>query len=110
MEVSYVAQGKPKPLCRTGLGAVIATTERKNFYVGASSFTNNPFNGNTQAQQIKQGAILMEGVSLVPKTVCIDNRYWLRKEEHMYIQTLLQDMRGQMTDEGRKHVSGAPSN
>jgi IS5 family transposase len=80
-------------------------TARHNLIVGARSFTNNPFDGHTLAEQIEQATILMQDAAVTPETVYVDRGYRLKKEDRLPIRTLLPDMKRQMTEEEHKLAS-----
>ena len=53
----------------------VAVTHKQGLIVGARSFSGNPWDGHTLAEQIEQSTILLEDIGVKPKQVVVDLGY-----------------------------------
>ena len=67
--------GPDDPPAAPDVWHVVAVTHKPGLLVGARSFTGNPYDGHTLAEQLEQIGILIEDVARGPKQVIVDLRY-----------------------------------
>ena len=71
-EVECIGKGKARKPYEFGVKVSLAITHRQGLMVGARSFTGNPYDGHTLAEQLEQVAILTEDTGKTPKQVVVD--------------------------------------
>jgi IS5 family transposase len=71
-EVECIGKGKAGKPYEFGVKVSVAITHRQGLMVGARSFTGNPYDGHTLAEQLEQVGILTEDVAVQPKQVIVD--------------------------------------
>lgn len=71
-EVECIGKGKARKLYEFGVKVSLAITHKQGLMVGARSFTGNPYDGHTLAEQLEQAAILMEDTGKKPRQVVVD--------------------------------------
>ena len=73
-EVECIGKGKTRQPYEFGVKVSLAITEKRGLIVGARSFSGNPYDGHTLAEQLEQMRILLENVpgEPKPKTVLAD--------------------------------------
>lgn len=76
-EVECIGKGKARQPYEFGVKTSLAITEKHGLIVGARTFTGNPYDGHTLAEQLEQTRILLESVPGEPKpgTVLVDLGY-----------------------------------
>lgn len=65
-------KGKARKPYEFGVKVSVAVTHRQGLVVGARSFTGNPYDGHTLAEQLEQVRILTEDTGASPKQVVAD--------------------------------------
>ena len=71
-EVECLSKGKVHKRWEFGVKASLAVTNREGFVIGARSFTGNPYDGHTLAEQLEQVEIL---TAVKPKRCYVDRGY-----------------------------------
>jgi len=71
-EVECIGKGKARKPYEFGVKVSVAVTHKQGLMVGARSFTGNPYDGHTLAEQLEQVAILTEDVAVPPRQVVVD--------------------------------------
>ena len=71
-EVECIGKGKARKPYEFGVKVSVAVTHRQGLMVGARSFTGNPYDGHTLAEQLEQVTILTEDTGRSPKQVVVD--------------------------------------
>ena len=71
-EVECIGKGKARKPYEFGVKASVAVTHPQGLMVGARSFTGNPYDGQTLAEQLEQVSILTEDIGTQPKQVVVD--------------------------------------
>jgi IS5 family transposase len=74
-EVECIGKGKARKPYEFGVKVSVAITHKQGLMVGARSFTGNPYDGHTLAEQLEQVGILTEDVVAQPKQVIVDLGY-----------------------------------
>ena len=74
-EVECISKGKARKPYEFGVKVSVAVTHKQGLMVGARSFTGNPYDGHTLAEQLEQVGILTEDVANAPKQVIVDLGY-----------------------------------
>lgn len=74
-EVECISKGKARKPYEFGVKVGLAITHKSGLMVGARSFTGNPFDGHTLAEQLEQVRNLCQDVGAQPKTVIVDLGY-----------------------------------
>ena len=74
-EVECIGKGKAKKPYEFGVKVSLATTHKKALIVGVKSFSNNPYDGHTLAEQIEQTNILLMDQNVTVKTAYVDLGY-----------------------------------
>ena len=68
-------KGKSRNPYEFGVKVGLAMTLKGNLIVGARSFTGNPYDGHTLAEQIEQSTILMQNLDVQPEVAYVDLGY-----------------------------------
>ena len=71
-EVECIGKGKARKPHEFGVKVSVAVTHKQGLMVGARSFTGNPYDGHTLAEQLEQVTILTEDSGTQPKQVVVD--------------------------------------
>lgn len=71
-EVECIGKGKARKPYEFGVKVSVAVTHKQGLVVGARSFTGNPYDGHTLAEQLEQVQILTEDTATKPKQVVVD--------------------------------------
>ncbi|MET3518183.1 IS5 family transposase [Pseudacidovorax sp. 1753] len=71
-EVECIGKGKARKPYEFGVKVGVAITHRQGLMVGARSFTGNPYDGHTLAEQLQQVRILTEDTGARLKEVVVD--------------------------------------
>ena len=71
-ETECISKGKAHKRYEFGVKASFATTVKETFVVGARSFTGNPYDGHTLAEQLEQVTILC---GITPEEAQVDQGY-----------------------------------
>ena len=71
-EVECIGKGKARKPYEFGVKVSVAVTHKQGLMVGARSFTGNPYDGHTLAEQLEQATILTEDTGAKPKQVVVD--------------------------------------
>ena len=71
-EVECIGKGKARKPYEFGVKVSLAITHKQGLMVGARSFTGNPYDGHTLAEQLEQATILMEDTGRKPRQVVVD--------------------------------------
>ena len=71
-EVECIGKGKARKPYEFGVKVSVAVTHKQGLMVGARSFTGNPYDGHTLAEQLEQATILTEDTGGRPKQVVVD--------------------------------------
>ena len=71
-EVECIGKGKARKPYEFGVKVSVAVTHKQGLMVGARSFTGNPYDGHTLAEQLEQVQILTEDAGAKPKQVVVD--------------------------------------
>ncbi len=71
-EVECIGKGKARKPYEFGVKVGVAVTHKQGLVVGARSFTGNPYDGHTLAEQLEQVRILTEDTGADPKQVVVD--------------------------------------
>ena len=71
-EVECIGKGKARKPYEFGVKVSVAVTHKQGLMVGARSFTGNPYDGHTLAEQLEQVQILTEDTATKPKQVVVD--------------------------------------
>lgn len=71
-EVECIGKGKARKPYEFGVKVSVAVTHKQGLMVGARSFTGNPYDGHTLAEQLEQVTILTEDTGAKPKQVTVD--------------------------------------
>ena len=71
-EVECIGKGKARKPYEFGVKVSVAVTHKQGLMVGARSFTGNPYDGHTLAEQLEQATILTEDTGAQPKQVVVD--------------------------------------
>jgi len=66
-EVECIGKGKARQPYEFGVKVSLAITEKRGLIVGARSFSGNPYDGHTLAEQLEQTGILLGNVPGEPK-------------------------------------------
>ena len=74
-EVECISKGKSRNPYEFGVKVGLAMTLKGNLIVGARSFTGNPYDGHTLAEQIEQSTILMQNLDVQPEVAYVDLGY-----------------------------------
>lgn len=79
-EVECIGKGKARKPYEFGVKVGVAVTHKQGLVVGARSFTGNPYDGHTLAEQLEQVRILTEDTGADPKQVVVDlgSGAWMR--------------------------------
>ncbi len=68
-EVECIGKGKARKPYEFGVKVSVAVTHKQGLMVGARSFTGNPYDGHTLAEQLEQTTILTEDSTVVALSV-----------------------------------------
>ena len=71
-EVECIGKGKARKPYEFGVKVSVAVTHKQGLMVGARSFTGNPYDGHTLAEQLEQVQILTEDTATKTKQVVVD--------------------------------------
>ena len=71
-EVECIGKGKARKPYEFGVKVGVAVTHKQGLMVGARSFTGNPYDGHTLAEQLEQVTILTEDTGARPRQVTAD--------------------------------------
>ena len=71
-EVECIGKGKARKPYEFGVKVSLAVTHKQGLMVGARSFTGNPYDGHTLAEQLEQATILMEDTGRKLRQVVVD--------------------------------------
>ncbi len=71
-EVECIGKGKARKPYEFGVKVGVAVTHKQGLMVGARSFTGNPYDGHTLAEQLEQVTILTEDTGARPRQVTVD--------------------------------------
>jgi len=71
-EVECIGKGKARKPYEFGVKVSVAVTHKRGLMVGARSFTGNPYDGHTLAEQLEQVTILTEDTGARPRQVTAD--------------------------------------
>ena len=71
-EVECIGKGKARKPYEFGVKVSVAVTHKQGLMVGARSFTGNPYDGHTLAEQLEQATILTEDTGAKPKQIVVD--------------------------------------
>ena len=71
-EVECIGKGKARKPYEFGVKVSVAVTHKQGLVVGARSFTGNPYDGHTLAEQLEQVRILTEDTGASPKQAVVD--------------------------------------
>jgi IS5 family transposase len=71
-EVECIGKGKARKPYEFGVKVSVAVTHKQGLVVGARSFTGNPYDGHTLAEQLEQVKILTEDTGGSPKQAVVD--------------------------------------
>ncbi len=71
-EVECIGKGKARRPYEFGVKVSVAVTHKQGLMVGARSFTGNPYDGHTLAEQLEQVSILTEDAGRKPRQVVVD--------------------------------------
>lgn len=71
-EVECIGKGKARKPYEFGVKVSVAVTHKQGLMVGARSFTGNPYDGHTLAEQLEQVTILTEDTGARPRQVTAD--------------------------------------
>jgi IS5 family transposase len=71
-EVECIGKGKARKPYEFGVKVSVAVTHKQGLVVGARSFTGNPYDGHTLAEQLEQVQILTEDSGGSPKQAVVD--------------------------------------
>lgn len=71
-EIECIGKGKARKPYEFGVKVSLAITHKQGLMVGARSFTGNPYDGHTLAEQLEQVTILTEDTGRSPKQVVVD--------------------------------------
>ncbi len=71
-EVECICKGKARKPYEFGVKVSVAVTHKQGLMVGARSFTGNPYDGHTLAEQLEQATILTEDTGAKPKQIVVD--------------------------------------
>ena len=71
-EAECIGKGKARKPYEFGVKVSVAVTHKQGLVVGARSFTGNPYDGHTLAEQLEQVKILTEDTGGSPKQVVVD--------------------------------------
>src|SRR6218665_481316 len=71
-EVECIGKGKARRPYEFGVKVSVAVTHKQGLVVGARSFTGNPYDGHTLAEQLEQVKILTEDTGASPKQAVVD--------------------------------------
>lgn len=74
-EVECIGKGKARKPYEFGIKVSLATAHKQGLIVGVKSFSNNPYDGHTLAEQIEQTNILLMDQNVGVKTVYVDLGY-----------------------------------
>lgn len=74
-EVECIGKGKARQPYEFGVKVSVAVTARQGLMVGARSFTGNPYDGHTLAEQLEQTTILLQDIAVKPKVAIVDLGY-----------------------------------
>lgn len=70
-EVECIGKGKARRPYEFGVKVSVAVTHKQGLMVGARSFTGNPYDGHTLAEQLEQVSILTEDSGTKPRQVVV---------------------------------------
>jgi IS5 family transposase len=71
-EVECIGKGKASKPYEFGVKVSVAITHKQGLMVGARSFSGNPYDGHTLAEQLEQVTILTQDTGKKPKEVTVD--------------------------------------
>lgn len=74
-EVECIAKGKARKPYEFGVKVSLAVTHKQGLMVGARSFTGNPYDGHTLAQQLEQTTNLLQDLNCKPTQAVVDLGY-----------------------------------
>ena len=74
-EVECIGKGKATKPYEFGVKVGVAVTYKQGLLVGVRSFTGNPFDGHTLAEQMEQTTNLLQDIGVKPKQVVVDLGY-----------------------------------
>lgn len=74
-EVECIGKGKARQPYEFGVKVSVAVTAKQGLMVGARSFTGNPYDGHTLAEQLEQTTILLQDIAAKPKVAIVDLGY-----------------------------------
>ncbi|MCE2661029.1 MAG: IS5 family transposase [Rubrivivax sp.] len=74
-EAECISKGKAHRPYEFGVKVGLAVTHKSGLMVGARSFTGNPYDGHTLAEQLEQVRNLCQDTGVQPKTVVVDLGY-----------------------------------
>jgi IS5 family transposase len=70
--VACISKGKARKPYEFGVKVSVAVTHKQGLMVGVRSFTGNPYDGHTLAEQLEQVTILTEDTGAGPKQAVVD--------------------------------------
>lgn len=71
-EVECIGKGKARKPYEFGVKVSVAVTHKRGLMVGARSFTGNPYDGHTLAEQLEPVTILTEDMGTKPRQVTVN--------------------------------------
>lgn len=71
-EAECIGKGKARKPYEFGVKVSVAVTHKQGLVVGTRSFTGNPYDGHTLAEQLEQVRILTEDTGASPKQAVVD--------------------------------------
>ena len=74
-EVECISKGKARNPYEFGVKVSLAVTHQHGLMVGARSFTGNPYDGHTLAEQMEQTNTLLQDIGVKPITAIVDLGY-----------------------------------
>ena len=79
-EAECIGKGKARKPYEFGVKVSVAVTHKQGLVVRARSFTGNPYDGHTLAEQLEQVKILTEDTGSSPKQAMVDlgSGAWMR--------------------------------
>ena len=101
-EVECIGKGKARKPYEFGVKVSVAVTHKQGLVVGARSFTGNPYDGHTLAEQLEQVQILTEDTATKPKQVVVDLGFRGVDADNPGIQIIHRGKFKSLTDQQRK--------
>jgi IS5 family transposase len=74
-EVDCISKGKARKRYEFGAKVSLVTTHRQGLMAGARSFSGNPYDGHTLAEQLEQTTTLLQDIGVKPTTAFVDLGY-----------------------------------